>query len=155
MKELQTGFTLIELMIVVAIIGILSAVALPAYQEYIARAQVTEAVNIITGLKIDFTTAYGVTGVCPVNGADGFDAATYYEGKYVEKVEFGGALAYLANSTCHLTATFKTTGAHPGLIGKTIIFAMTVGPTGSSQWEIRQSMTQGTVPVTLLPTSLR
>ncbi len=154
MKELQTGFTLIELMIVVAIIGILSAVALPAYQEYIARAQVTEAINIISGLKIEYTSAYGETGSCPINGVNGFNQATDYSGKYVEKVDFGGALASVTDSSCSLTATFKSTGVYPGLSGKTIIVAMTA-TAGSSQWEIRQSITNGTVPPNLLPTTLR
>jgi type IV pilus assembly protein PilA len=151
----HSGFTLIELMIVVAIIGILAAVALPAYQDYIARAQVTEAINIMTGLKIELTTAYGETGVCPINGADGFGAPTYYEGKYVEKVDLGGLLASVAGSTCSMTATFKSSGAHPGLSGKTVVIAMTVAASGASQWEVRQSITQGTVPARLLPTSLR
>ena len=59
--------------------------------------------------------------------------------KYVEKVDFGGALASVTDSSCSLTATFKSTGVYPGLSGKTIIVAMTIQSTGASQWEVRQS----------------
>ena len=153
----QHGFTLIELMIVVAIIGILASVALPAYQNFIARAQVTEAINLLTGLKIDFTSVYGETGSCPVNGTLGFGLATDYKGKYIEKIEFGGALSSVPDSTCSMKATFNSTGVNAGLRGKTFIIAM-IAP-GSvnklSSWELRQSATLGTVPSELLPRTVR
>jgi hypothetical protein len=66
----------------------------------------------------------------------------YYQGKYIEKVEFGGALASITNSSCSIVATFKNTGTHPGLSGKTIVVAMALEPGGASQWEMRQSLTQ-------------
>lgn len=154
--KIQSGFTLVELMISMAIIGIIVSAALPAYQRFIARAQVVDAVNSISGLKADFTSIYSVTGSCPVNGIGGFGIPTDYAGKYVEKIEFSGAIPSVPNSTCSFTATFKTTNISLGLSGKNIVIAM-VQPTSTSasQWELRQSITQGTVPSELLPTSLR
>jgi len=64
-QKVQQGFTLIELMIVVAIIGILAAIAIPAYQDYIARAQASEAPELLGGLKTPIAEFYSTNGVCP------------------------------------------------------------------------------------------
>ncbi|ENW5879376.1 pilin [Neisseria gonorrhoeae] len=72
MNTLQKGFTLIELMIVIAIVGILAAVALPAYQDYTARAQVSEAILLAEGQKSAVTEYYLNNGKWPAdNGAAG------------------------------------------------------------------------------------
>jgi type IV pilus assembly protein PilA len=65
MKSVQKGFTLIELMIVVAIIGILAAIAIPAYQDYTIRAQVTEGLNLIDGVKVAVADYYTQNGTFP------------------------------------------------------------------------------------------
>jgi type IV pilus assembly protein PilA len=70
MKTLQKGFTLIELMIVVAIIGILAAVAIPAYQDYIARAQVSEAVSLLGSGKTPMAEFFASQGAWPSAASD-------------------------------------------------------------------------------------
>lgn len=69
MKKLAKGFTLIELMIVVAIIGILAAVAVPQYQNYVIRSKLSEAFLFVESLKADFTEFYSVNGSTPSNMA--------------------------------------------------------------------------------------
>ena len=83
------GFTLIELMIVVAIIGILAAVAIPQYQNYVARAQVSEALVLASGAKTGVAEYAMVTGDFPANNGDaGLDSTpTNIKGKYVASVE--------------------------------------------------------------------
>ena len=88
----DSGFTLIELMIVVAIIGILVAVGIPQYQNYVARSQVAEGFSLASGLKTALAEYYSTNGTFPNNGTSeantviGVEAAKNIKGKYVEKV---------------------------------------------------------------------
>jgi type IV pilus assembly protein PilA len=88
MKKVQQGFTLIELMIVVAIIGILAAIAIPAYQDYTVRAQVTEGLNLAAAAKAAIAETFLNKGTAPVNrtaaGMSTNDTDT--QGKYVTQV---------------------------------------------------------------------
>ncbi|HGG9258167.1 TPA: pilin [Neisseria meningitidis] len=88
MNTLQKGFTLIELMIVIAIVGILAAVALPAYQDYTARAQVSEAILLAEGQKSAVTEYYLNHGKWPANNNSAGVASTASDikGKYVQSV---------------------------------------------------------------------
>ncbi|ENY4615824.1 pilin, partial [Neisseria gonorrhoeae] len=101
MNTLQKGFTLIELMIVIAIVGILAAVALPAYQDYTARAQVSEAILLAEGQKSAVTEYYLNHGIWPKdNTSAGVASASKIKGKYVKevKVENGVVTAEMASS---------------------------------------------------------
>ena len=89
MKTLQKGFTLIELMIVVAIIGILAAIAIPAYQDYTIRAQVSEGMTLAAAAKAAVAESYLNDGEAPATRTDaGMSAtATDTSGKYVTSVD--------------------------------------------------------------------
>src|SRR5687768_17953843 len=89
MTKLQKGFTLIELMIVVAIIGILAAIAIPAYQDYTIRAQVSEGLNLAAAAKAAVAETFLNRGAAPANRTQaGMSAtATDTRGKYVASVE--------------------------------------------------------------------
>jgi type IV pilus assembly protein PilA len=119
-KKVQQGFTLIELMIVVAIIGILAAVAIPAYQDYTARAQASEGFVLLDGLKTPITEAVGTAGgtvgcVIPTTAVS--------SGKYIS-----GIAPAWSDPNCTLVATYVTT-ASPKISGKTatLVFNSTTG----------------------------
>ncbi|HGM2465151.1 TPA: pilin, partial [Neisseria gonorrhoeae] len=133
MNTLQKGFTLIELMIVIAIVGILAAVALPAYQDYTARAQVSEAILLAEGQKSAVTEYYLNHGKWPEdNDKAGVASASDIKGKYVESVT-------VANGV--VTAKMLSSGVNKEIQGKRLSL-WAKRQDGSVKWFCGQPVTR-------------
>ena len=161
MKAIQKGFSLIELMIVIAILGILAVIALPAYQDYTARAQVSEAILLMEGQKSAVVEYYADKGKWPASNTDaGIATNTSIQGKYVAQVDVGG------NGV--ITATMKSADVNKEIVGKTVSLTphattattTTAGGTpgatanGSFTWTCKPGATNGVDPK-FLPSSCR
>ena len=116
------GFTLIELMIVVAIIGILAAIAIPAYQDYIARSQASEAVQLLGGAKAPFAEFWGDQGRWP---SEPRSVMATLAGKYVESIYYAGVPT--TSDDIALTALFRVSGVSKIIQGKTMAYETTNG----------------------------
>ena len=137
MKAIQKGFTLIELMIVVAIIGILAAIALPAYQDYTARAQMSEAMVLADGQKGAVTEFFADRGVMPLNNASaGISAASDISGKYVASVNIASGV---------ITSTIRADNVAAGIAGTNLV--LEPRPTsGSMHWTCTSTASAKFIP---------
>jgi type IV pilus assembly protein PilA len=123
MQKVQQGFTLIELMIVVAIIGILAAVALPAYQDYTTRAKVTEVILMASPAKLAVSETAATLG--------GLASVTASNSGYV----FSGATKYVSGVTVTGTSGIVTvTSIVPDALGNLVLTPAPVGTAGQLQW---------------------
>lgn len=128
MKKMQQGFTLIELMIVIAILGILMAIAIPAYQDYTVRAKVSEGMNVAGAAKLAVAETRQTTGGWPSanNGSYGLPGPHSIRGNNVDQVSVG------ANGV--ITITYSDVAGGP-LVGKTLVLTPTMANTdGSVTW---------------------
>jgi type IV pilus assembly protein PilA len=142
-QRLSAGFTLIELMIVVAIIAILAAIAIPAYQDYLVRAQVTEGLSLAGGAKAAEWDFVSNTGRFPkTNESAGLPTSTSITGTYVSELNLAPA--------GKITVSFNTTKANASIRASTLILSA-ITHSGSITW----TCNGGTLPGKYLPSSCR
>ncbi len=153
MSKMQKGFTLIELMIVVAIIGILAAIALPAYQDYTKRAKMTEVILAASACRTSITEVFQSSSSVPGAGSFGCEVASGSGSKYVAKVDTltGGTIQVTVGTGIDATnidgklvmlVPYQTDGATAPVVGS-----------GVGQWKCGGTGT--TVPLKYLPSSCR
>ena len=143
LKRKQDGFTLIELMIVIAIIGILAAVAIPAYQDYTVKAQVTEGIGLAAAAKTAVSETYISTGAYGTSNAD-YGLADTISSTYVTSVSAGASGV--------ITVTFNTALSSDTADSKIITFTPTAA-NGTIQWSCKGAST--TMPDQYLPATCR
>ena len=135
----QQGFTLIELMIVVAIIGILAAIAIPQYQNYVARTQVAEAFNLFGTIKTAIGVYYNIEGKFPTSNVKA-GAPENVSGKYVDSIETG------SNGVVAITLKEEHLGVHDAIAGTS--FKMTPSASGGT---INWTCNSNTIDIKYLP----
>jgi type IV pilus assembly protein PilA len=136
MHKVSRGFTLIELMIVVAIIGILSSLAISAYQTYTVRAQIAEGISMAGGAKVPIADAYANDGVAPANrAAAGMTPnATDTRGAYVSAIEITDG---------RLDITYSGPRAHADIVGLTLSLTPYVTPGNILIWRCGAALAPG------------
>ncbi|WP_019020996.1 pilin [Thioalkalivibrio sp. ALE23] len=134
-KQVQKGFTLIELMIVVAIIGILAAIALPAYQDYTVRAQVSEGMSLASGARTAVAEFYNQRGRFADNNASyGLAASNEIRGQYVVSVSAGTDDTENASSEDGLITVTFGNQANAAIEDAELLFSAVTSAAGSLDW---------------------
>ncbi|OAZ96200.1 pilin [Halomonas sp. G11] len=145
----QGGFTLIELMIVVAIIGVLASIAVPQYQNYVGRAQVSEAISLMSPAKTAISEYFISRGEFPTNNAEaGLSEPAEMAGKYVASVDVSQGDAGVT------VVTMKNDSVVSELQGKTLVFEPDDEDSGVVNWQCRTGGSDQ-IPAKFLPSECR
>lgn len=128
MKQLQKGFTLLEMMIVIAIVGIVAAVAIPSYQDYTIRSQVSEGINLASAAQAAVAETWLYRGTAPANrAAAGLSAvATNTQGRYVSQLDIVDG---------EIVITYGNDANATSLAGQTLVLTPHLNAEDSIVWQ--------------------